>query len=329
MATKNPPKNPHKFSCLICDYFTSSLKDCNKHLNTKKHKQHTEATIATVKILNCEQCNKKFMSRSGLWRHKRQCLTENIISIGENVSILKNEDNRDADDKNEEQDIDLDENGNINIDNLIVDGKIKNKDALVIHLLKQNSELQKSLIEMSKEKSIINNTDCYNTNNTHNSFNLNFFLNETCKHAMNITDFVSSIKVSIDDLENTGRIGYVEGISDIIIKNLNKLEQWFRPIHCSDFKREVLYIKNNDKWEKETEEKPILTKAIKVIANENIKQINNWKDKYPGCTNAESRKNDMYLKIVGNAMNGSTKEEGAKNINKIISNVAKGVIIKK
>lgn len=303
-----------KFCCKTCDYNTSKKSSYDNHCKSKRHKNSTNSLFVAnnaqelcSKKFQCDKCVKTFSDRSGLWKHKKKCI----------------------DDKNEEQDIDLDENGNINIDNLIVDGKIVDKDALVIHLLKQNSELQKSLIEMSKEKSIINNTDCYNTNNTHNSFNLNFFLNETCKHAMNITDFVSSIKVSIDDLENTGRIGYVEGISDIIIKNLNKLEQWFRPIHCSDFKREVLYIKNNDKWEKETEEKPILTKAIKVIANENIKQINNWKDKYPGCTNAESRKNDMYLKIVGNAMNGSTKEEGAKNINKIISNVAKGVIIKK
>jgi hypothetical protein len=302
-----------KFSCKTCDYNTSKKSSFTNHCKSKNHILLTEEMIGNdfsklcPKNYACVNCNKIFKVYSGLWKHKKKCVEE----------IMENKDKKE---KNE-----------VNIDNFISDGKIIDKDALVIHLLKQNSELQKSLIEMSREKTVTtNNTDCYNTNTTtNNSFNLNFFLNETCKNAMNITDFVSSIKVSIDDLENTGRIGYVEGISDIIIKNLNKLEQWFRPIHCSDFKREVLYIKNNDKWEKETDEKPILTRAIKVIANENIKQINNWKDKYPGCTNAESRKNDMYLKIVGNAMNGSTKEEGEKNINKIISNVAKGVIIKK
>lgn len=180
-----------------------------------------------------------------------------------------------------------------------------------------------------------NNTTTTNTNtNSHNNidnktFNLNFFLNETCKDAMNISDFVSSVKVSLDDLENTGRQGYVEGITNIVLKNLNKVEQNMRPLHCSDLKREVFYIKDNDEWQKENTEKPILTKAIKIIANENIKQIKNWRDKYPGCTDSDSKKNDLYLKIVSNSMNGSTQEESIKNIDKIIANVAKQVVIDK
>jgi hypothetical protein len=146
---------------------------------------------------------------------------------------------------------------------------------------------------------------------------------------MNISDFVSSIKVSIQDLENTGKQGYIQGISNIILKNLNELEQSFRPIHCSDSKREVFYIKENDEWQKEYEEKPLLTKAIKVIANENIKQIKHWINKYPDCTDPDSKKNNTYLKIVSNSMNGLTEEEGHKNINKIISNIAKEVTIDK
>jgi hypothetical protein len=146
---------------------------------------------------------------------------------------------------------------------------------------------------------------------------------------MNITDFVSSIKVSLEDLENTGRCGYIEGISNIIVKNLNDLEQHMRPLHCSDYKREILYIKDNNEWLKESDNKPILTKTIKTIANENIKQISKWTNTYPDCTKADSNKNDLYLKIVSNSMNGLTKEEGDKNINKIISNVAKKVIIDK
>jgi hypothetical protein len=155
------------------------------------------------------------------------------------------------------------------------------------------------------------------------------FLNETCKDAFNITDFVSSIKVNLEDLEHTGRQGYIQGITNIFLKNLNNLEQHMRPLHCSDPKREVLYIKNNNEWTKETETKPILTKAIKTIANENIKQIKNWRDKYPDCTDADSKKNNLWLKIVSNSMNGLTEEEGVKNINKIISNVAKEVTIVK
>ena len=115
----------------------------------------------------------------------------------------------------------------------------------------------------------------------------------------------------------------------IIVKNLTKLEQHMRPLHCSDIKREVLYIKDNDEWLKETEHKPILTNAIKIIANQNIKQISKWKDNYPDCVKSDSNKNDLYLKIVSNSMNGLTKEECEKNINKIITNVAKKVIIEK
>ena len=141
-------------------------------------------------------------------------------------------------------------------------------------------------------------------------------VNETCKNAMNINDFVSSIKLSVEDLENTGRRGYIEGISTIILKRLNNLEQYDRPIHCSDCKREVMYIKTDNEWIKECEDKAIITN------NTNIKQINVWKENNPECTEADSKKNNVYLKIVSNSMSGSDKEECDKNINKIISNVA-------
>jgi hypothetical protein len=167
------------------------------------------------------------------------------------------------------------------------------------------------------------------TNNDNKTFNLNFFLNETCKDALNIQEFVSSIKVNLDDLENTGRQGYIQGITNIFLKNLNNLEKNERPIHCSDVKREVLYIKDDNQWIKETDQKPILTKAIKTIANENIKKIKHWKEMNPDCTDSDSKKNNLYLKIVSNSMNGLTEEESNKNMNKIISNVAKEVIIDK
>jgi hypothetical protein len=201
-----------------------------------------------------------------------------------------------------------------------------NKDNIINLLLTQNKEL----IDLLKN-GITNNSHYTNntTNNDNKIFNLNLFLNETCKEAMNISDFVSSIQVNLDELENTGRHGYIEGISNIILKRLNNLEQHFRPLHCSDSKREVFYIKDNNEWKKENESKPILTKAIKTIANENIKQIKRWRDKYPDCAQSDSKKNNLYLKIVSNSMNGLTEEEGCKNIDKIISNVAKEVIIDK
>jgi hypothetical protein len=288
-----------KFYCEKCDYGTCKKSSFTNHNESKRHKNKELATISTIfmpklcsKIYICDLCDKNFNDRTGLWRHKKKC------------------------------------NKQIEDDDYYEGINIKDKDALVLHLLKQNGELQKSLIEMSKDKSITNNTN--NTNNSHNTtnnaFNLQFFLNETCKDALNIQDFVSSIKLSLDDLENTGRQGYIEGISNIILKNLNRLEHYDRPIHCSDQKREVLYIKNDNQWIKESEDKPILTKAIKTIANENIKP---WREQNPDCTDSDSKKNSLYLKIVSNSMCGSDKKECDNNLNKIISNVAKETIIQK
>jgi hypothetical protein len=205
---------------------------------------------------------------------------------------------------------------------------------VIVELIKDNAELKNIIIEQNNTINTIVNKITTTNNitqiNSHNkSFNLNLFLNETCKDAMNITEFIHSIKINIDDLENTGKRGYIEGISNIILKNLNNIEQHMRPLHCSDTKREILYVKDTNGWEKESNDKPILTKAIKYIANENIKQITNWQSQNPDCMSIDSKKNNLYLKIVSNSMNGSTDEESKKNINKIISNVAKEIVIKK
>ena len=278
----------YNFSCIDCDFKCSKKGDYSRHLLTLKHKKQQKSTVLTSQYFTCN-CGKIYKERSGLWRHKKKCSFNDVT----------------------DETIDM-----------------HDKDALILHLLKQNGELQKSLIEMSKEKSVTNNNT--HNNNSHNkTFNLQFFLNETCKDALNITDFVSSIKPSLEDLENTGRRGYIEGISNIILKNLNNLEQYQRPIHCSDQKREILYIKDDNQWIKESEEKPVLTKAIKVIANENIKMIKDWRDLHPDCTDINSKKNNLYLKIVSNSMNGTNKEESDKNMSKIISNVAKEVVILK
>ena len=303
-------KSSNIFECKICDYTTSRKYNLEKHNDGIKHKTLVLEINGNEKLVKvskyckkyeCESCEKHYTTNSGLWKHKQKC-------------YAINGDGNTEDDKNVYEGINL-----------------KDKDALVIHLLKQNSELQHKIINMTSQSSITNNntTNTNSHNTTNNAFNLNFFLNETCKNAMNISDFVSSIKVSLADLENIGRQGYIEGISNIILKKLNNVEQSMRPLHCSDTKREVFYIKDNNEWQKENQDKPILTKAIKVIANENIKQIKHWRDKYPDCTDSESKKNNLYLKIVSNSMNGSTHEEGCKNIDRIISNVAKEVTIDK
>ena len=291
--TESCPKVAPKFYCKKCDYFTNKKSSFDKHLLTDKHKLKQNETESCPKVApsyyNICICGFSCKSRTTLWRHKKKC--------------KHNADN--TSDSDSESDSEL-------------------TDKAIIKALLQHTEKLTKIVENGT-----NNTNISNNNNNNKTFNMNLFLNETCKDAMNISDFVSSIKLNLEDLEHTGRQGYVQGITNIVVKNLNNLEQHMRPLHCSDTKREVMYIKDNNEWMKESEDKPILTKAIKVIANENIKQIKSWRDKYPDCSDIDSKKNNLYLKIVSNSMNGLTKEEGDKNINKIISNVAKEVTIDK
>jgi hypothetical protein len=314
--TKTSNQSCIEFSCKVCDYKCFKKFNWDRHILTAKHLKSTNSNKNATKneqneqneqkkeTYMCHTCNKQYKDRTGLWRHKQKCK-------------LKEDYECETEEKNTPDEIhELKE---------IMKYLMKENSEMKNMMMIQNTSTQNMMMDVIKTGT--NNTT--HTNSHNKTFNLNFYLNETCKEALNITDFVSSIKVSLSDLENTGRQGYIEGISSIILKHLNNLEQYQRPIHCSDVKREVIYIKDNDKWEKECEEKPLLTKAIKVIANENIKKISEWRENNPDCTNSESKKNNLYLKIVSNSMNGSDKEEGQKNITKIISNLAKETIIQK
>jgi len=289
--TSKSPKISAKFICEKCNYKCCKQSEYNKHLSTSKHQILQNPTPnPTSKISNTTY----HCICGKKYKHSSTLYTHKKNCIINNKET---------------------QNENIT-------DQLSDKD-LILMLVKQNSEL----LEVIKNGTHNNNN---NTTNSHNkTFNLQFFLNEECKDALNINEFVSSIKVQLEDLETTGRLGYVEGVTRIINKNLNDLDQTKRPIHCSDVKREVLYIKNDDQWVKENETKPILTKAIKQIANENIKQISEWRKKYPDCTDSDSRKNDLYLNIVSNAMSGTTVEEQTTNYEKIITKVAKEVVIEK
>ena len=326
---KKLEKNLTKFYCQFCDFKCTQKCDWERHIARPKHIGNQNRNILEIKKLEknlmvCD-CGQNFKTSSGLWKHKKKCL-------------YKEEQNKEAKDK-EAKDKEEKEEKEEKEDEIMFEGiNIKDRDALVLHLLKQNSDLHNKLIDLFSQSTSNNShnttnnnisNNINNNNNNNKTFNLQFFLNETCKDAMNISEFVSSIKMDLDDLEHTGRTNYVEGISNIVIKNLNNLEQQLRPLHCTDFKREVLYIKENDEWTKESDSKPILTRTIKTIANQNIKQINKWVQNHPDCVASHSKKNDLYLKIVSNSMNGLTKEESDKNMNKIISNVAKKVLINK
>ena len=303
---KKLPKTPQIFFCKKCIYECTHNGDWNKHVRTSKHLKDNNDNSIILKTYKC-LCGNNYTHMSGLSRHKKKC-TFKIKEENEQLNDIKEIMKYLIKENSEMKHIMLEQQNMI---------------------LAQNTSTQNMITKIIENGTNNNTTNTNSHNTTNNAFNLNFFLNETCKDAMNIGDFVSSIKVNLKELENTGRQGYVEGISDIILKRLNNLEHNVRPLHCSDSKREVFYIKDNNEWKKENEEKPILTKAIKVIANENIKQIKHWRDKYPDCTDSDSKKNNLYLKIVSNSMNGSTQEESIKNIDKIISNVAKEVIIDK
>jgi len=205
--------------------------------------------------------------------------------------------------------------------------EISHRPEMVSHLIEENNSLKNIILEVCKNNTI-NNNITHITNNNNKTFNLNVFLNETCKDAMNIMDFVDSLKIQISDLESVGKLGFVEGISNIIIKNLKALEFNKRPLHCSDTKRETIYIKDKNKWEKENDDKIRLRKAIKYVAHKNSKMLSEFKAKYPDCIYSNSIKSDQYNKLIIETMGGHGNNDDEKE-NKIIRNIAKEIIINK
>ena len=300
-----------EYLCENCDYVTSRKSQYGRHILTAKHKILTNPNKKVpCKIYSCE-CGKIYKHQSSLCFHKKIC----VIQVQVQVQVhLQNESSL--------QNIILDASSN----------QIEHLTSLVIDVVKQNQELQKQMLEMASKSNIIN----YNNsnNNSNNSFNLNFFLNETCKDAMNLTDFVNSLTISLTDLENTGKLGYEEGISQIFINGLKELAIDKRPIHCTDLKREKLYIKNENIWGKDSEQENI-KQTIRKVANKNVNQITDWVNANPESQsfinpkNYNSKKNDEYLNIVLKATGGSTKEEEEKKICKVVSNIAKHVEIDK
>jgi hypothetical protein len=242
---------------------------------------------------NCKNCNKQYKDNSGLWRHKKKCFVVN----NETTNDIKNND-------------------------------VTDKDDLINYLMKENQEFKNLILEIVKKDNYNNINNTTNTNSHNKTFNLQFFLNETCKDAMNIMDFVDSIKLQLPDLEKFGKLGFVEGISNIIVKNLNSLDETQRPVHCTDTKREVMYIKDENKWEKENENKQKLRKAIKCVVRKNSKLLNDFRAKHPDCIKSNSRYSDQYNKLVVEAFGGKGDND-SQNEDKIIRNIAKKVAINK
>ena len=299
METKKTKKSEEIFYCEKCDYKCYRKYDFNKHILTSKHKNTTMETKKSEKSEKsekniCQKCNKEFKNRSGYWKHKQKCLKDenNIIESSENeVSVLTN---------------------------------------LMFEMVKSNGELQKQMLELCKNTSInnINNTNNNTINNNNKTFNLQVFLNETCKDAMNIMDFADSIKISLSDIESIGELGYVNGMSKLIIKHLNALDENMRPVHCNDLKRLSLFVKDANVWAKEDDTNNKLKNAIRYIAHKNICALPEWRKKYPDCIYSESKKSDQYNHIVIEAMGGSGDNDDEK-ADKIISKIAKTITINK
>jgi hypothetical protein len=311
-------KVAQNFCCNLCDYNTSKKYNYDKHIITTKHLSNVAgnqifpkkvAKVAKVakesSIFTCNSCGIQYITNSGLWKHRQKCNMPSKITLTDtNIESINN-----------------------------IEPELSKNDNLIQYLLKENSDFKNLIMELVKKEYINNSnntTNNINSNTTNNnSFCLNVFLNDTCKGAMNMSEFVDTITIQMSDLENFAHMDYANGVSKILLKNLNNLDTNQRPIHCTDLKREIVYIKENDCWTKEADDKPNLKKAIKQIAFKNIKHINEWVKENPGCQDPTTKQNVKYNKIVMNSMSGGTVEEQQDNIDKIVKNVTKEVTINK
>jgi hypothetical protein len=318
--------NSSNYICSCCNYTTTIKCNYDKHLLTDKHISKINGMPnETTKVKHiCCHCNKEYMNYNALWKHKKNCVVinekdpetiqntfipTNVITPELFMEVFR--------ESKELQNVLIEQNKELQ-------NKLLEKEN---QLLEQNKELQSQILELAKNQQVINNNTTNNTNN--NQFNLQIFLNETCKDAMNIVDFVNSLQLTIDDFETTGKLGFVDGISRIFIKELKKLETEKLPIHCTDLKRETVYIKDNDIWEKENNEKQKLKWTIDRIAQLNLNQVQNWQEKYPICIENNTKENEYFFKLAAVALGGKGDDEHDKYRDKIMRNVLREVVLDK
>jgi hypothetical protein len=315
MNNKTVKNEDVKLVCSSCNYSTTRKSSMDKHKSSAKHEINNKVANGNIQLTNgntevaknksyeCKNCSKIYSSRVGIWKHSRICKT--IENLPEENS------------KNDDLKI------------LFLDMVKQNEEfkKLLIDQHKENHELHKKMLELQNNQSITNNNNG-TINNTTNKFNLNFFLNETCKDAMNIQEFIDYVKVQHSDFENFGKYGYVESMTRIIMRNLMELEVHRRPIHCTDAKREVLYVKDNNVWVNDFSREKLI-RAIKYIAAKNVKQIPGWMDHNPDSKNTQTKLHDKYMRMVCHSMGGRDEAEDQEYYKKIIHNLAKEVVIDK
>ena len=324
MITNFTPKNPKKYECIKCNFITSNKKDYTRHLTTAKHKMVTNDNKKNPKkpqSFLCVYCDREFKYRSGQSRHMKVCKAS-IPNFSNNENILQQEQT-----KNEDMNTVVGIlKQNQEFKELMVE---QSKEMKEIQKKLQNQQtenltLQKQLIEAVKDGKTINNT----INNNNQKFNLNFFLNTTCKDAMNMSEFIENINIDLHELEDIGRNGYVNGMTNMILSRIRDLDVTKRPLHCTDLKRETMYIKDNDEWSKDTPENSKLRRMIDCVGKENYSKIPLWREKHPECEDWNNPKYDFCIDMMRNVL-GDMGDEQIRLDNKVIKNLSKHIIVDK
>jgi len=314
--TEQTRKNEKKLYCQKCHFECRYKSDWTRHLGTSKHKTEAtetnseteEATLASNPVMQanktnvCEICNKQYQTRGGLWKHSQTCIKKVQPIVIDNEIVLPDK-------------IDTTE---------VIMSLLKDNKELKIMMAEQNNKI----IELmsTKPAAITNITN--NTNTINNQFNLNVFLNETCRDAMNINEFIENIEIQMKELEFVANNGYVAGITDIILSRLKQLDVSKRPVHCTDLKRETLYVKDKDEWNKDTTENSKIKNMITKVASKNYKTIPKWREQNPECQNPENEKYDFCINMMRNSL-GELGDEQTRLDEKIIKNIAKVVVVDK
>ena len=316
------PKNAKEYICEDCDFICSKKSNFTKHLTTRKHKNsYNELQEKMPNKYYCK-CGKNYNFRQGLYTHSKKCSIINNDNV--NINVNDNE-NDNENDNNTDYKFNLLIKETTDFKNIILD------------MIKQNNERQNQMIEPCKNSNISTNiinsnniiTTNHNNNNTmtnsnNKTFNLQVFLNEQCKDAMNLSDFMESIQLSLEDLENMDKLGYVECMFKNIFGDMEFISIFDRQFHCSDFKRGIIYIKENGVWEKEEMGYTRLINAIRIVEKKNFKLLKEWSEKHPSFSDYNSPDNDKYVKLFGETMNGDKH-----NLAKLIRKLSKECVIDK
>ena len=315
MVTNKSPKISTKFYCKCCDYGTSKQSEYNKHLMTAKHQMVTNGYKKSPDVTRfvCE-CGKTYKHRQGLSRHKNKCSLMSTIENYDNIDSTNIIDSTDT----------INSTGNTN-NNLIIQALNQNKE-----LINENKELQRLVMQQSKQMTaqskqiseLIPKVGNNNNNTIKNKFNIQVFLNETCKDAMSITDFTNSLQLRLEDIMYSKERGTIEGLSKIIVRGLNELDVEKRPVHCTDVKRETLYIKDNEGWEKETKDQAKMKQLITKTQQKHGQLLSDWQKAHPDWESSEAQTSEFHDLVCRLCY-----PEGGEN--KIIKNIAKEVIIEK